>query len=193
MIVVTACGDLQDRVALGEHAPDRALGAAQPPAGLVHVDRPGRTDLVEQVLARLGQRVGGAGEDRVDRPGTDPRANSCSQSSTTSRRLMRLRTESVTTAACNRGPNALSATSAGSWPARPAPQPGQRTTLALVLGHPDRHHRQLLDLTTRRLAHRDAIGLAEHVPAATAGRPVLDDLVDRPRRQQRPALALMPG
>ena len=40
---------------------------------------------------------------------------------------------------------------------------------------------------------RDPLGLAEHVPAAASRRPVLDDLVDRPRRQQRPALALMTG
>jgi hypothetical protein len=53
--------------------------------------------------------------------------NSCSHSSTTSRRLIRLRTDNVTTAACSLGPNAVAATSAGSRPVRLAPQPRQRT------------------------------------------------------------------
>jgi hypothetical protein len=62
-----------------------------------------------------------------------------------------------------------------------------------MLGHRDRHHRQLLDLMTRRLPDCHAIDLDEHVPAPTIQRPVLDDTVDRPRRQQRPALALVAG
>ena len=40
---------------------------------------------------------------------------------------MRLRTDSVTIAACNRGPNALDATWIGSTPLTVAAQPGQRT------------------------------------------------------------------
>jgi hypothetical protein len=65
--------------------------------------------------------------------------------------------------------------------------------VAPVLGHAHRHHRQLLDLTARRLPLGDQVGLTEHVPARAPGGPVLDDLVDRPRRQQRTALALMLG
>ncbi len=64
--------------------------------------------------------------------------------------------------------------------------------LALMLGHRDGDHRQLLDLMTRRLTDAHALGLSEDVPAAATGRPVLDDLVDRPRRQQRPPFALRP-
>jgi len=45
---------------------------------------------------------------------------------------------------------------------------------------------------TRRLASADAFVLAKDVPTAPPRRPVLDDVVDRPRRQQRPSLALMP-
>ena len=45
----------------------------------------------------------------------------------------------------------------------------------------------------RRLARRDALGLGEHVPALAVHGPVLDDLINRPRRQQRPSLALMAG
>lgn len=62
-----------------------------------------------------------------------------------------------------------------------------------MLGHPHRHHRQLLELMTRRLTDRDMLALGEHVPAVAAIRPVLDHFVDHPRRQRRPTLALAPG
>jgi hypothetical protein len=62
-----------------------------------------------------------------------------------------------------------------------------------MLGDPHGHHRQFLDLMTRRLAHPDAVALAERMPARTARRPVLNDVVDRPRRQQRPSPALVAG
>ena len=61
-----------------------------------------------------------------------------------------------------------------------------------MLGHPHGHHRQFLDLTARRRTDRDPVGHTEPMPAGAVSRPVLDDLVDRPRRQQRAALALMP-
>ena len=61
-----------------------------------------------------------------------------------------------------------------------------------MLGDGDRHHRKLFDLMTRRLADAHTAGLAKDMSAVARGRPMLDDLVDRPRRQQRPALALMP-
>lgn len=44
---------------------------------------------------------------------------------------------------------------------------------------------------TRRLSGADAIAVSEHMPAAATHRPVLDNLIDRPRRQQQTALALM--
>jgi len=53
--------------------------------------------------------------------------NSCSHSSTTSRRETRLRTDSTATAAWKRGPNALAATVAGSDARSRLPQPGQQT------------------------------------------------------------------
>jgi hypothetical protein len=48
-----------------------------------------------------------------------------------------------------------------------------------------------LNLVARRLADRDLLARAEDVPAAAALRPVLNDLIDRPRRQQRTPVALM--
>jgi hypothetical protein len=110
-------------VTLGEGAPQRALGALQAPAGRVDVQRVGAPDAVQQIAVGLGERLAGRGEDHVDRAGRDLDANSCSHSSTTSRREMRLRT----IAACNRGPNALAAISAGSTAVTVTAQPGQRT------------------------------------------------------------------
>lgn len=60
-----------------------------------------------------------------------------------------------------------------------------------VLCHGHRDRRQLFDLMARGLAHRHALIGNEDVAAATALGPVLDHLIDRPRRQQRPAVTLM--
>ena len=62
-----------------------------------------------------------------------------------------------------------------------------------MLGHPDRDLRQLLDLMTRRLPTATRSASREHVAAATPRRPVIDELVDRPRRQQLTAVPLMTG
>src|SRR5215211_1658178 len=56
-----------------------------------------------------------------------------------------------------------------------------------------RQTRELLNLVTDRLAHRDPFVLAELVAAITARRPMHDHLVNRRGRQQLPALALMAG
>ncbi len=55
--------------------------------------------------------------------------NSSSHSSTVSRRETRFLTASVATAACNRGPNALAATAAGSSPLRSTPHSGQHARM----------------------------------------------------------------
>src|SRR4051812_23827720 len=62
-----------------------------------------------------------------------------------------------------------------------------------MLGDRDGHYRKLLDLVTCRLTNAHTVSLGEDMPAVARGRPMLDDLVDRPRRQQRPAPALMAG
>jgi hypothetical protein len=60
-----------------------------------------------------------------------------------------------------------------------------------MLAHPDVDRRQLFDLAARWLTGRDPLALAKDVPAATALRLVLDDLIDGPRRQQRTPVAFM--
>ena len=118
--------------------------------------------------------------------------NNCSHSSTTSRRETRLRTDRVTTAAWNRGPNALPATSAGSVARCLAPQSGQRSARALMLDHDRRDLRQLLDLVTEP-DHRPRTRsrVAEHMPAPTRRRPVHDHLIHSRGRQQLPTMTLM--
>ena len=63
--------------------------------------------------------------------------------------------------------------------------------LSTVLDHPHRGRGQLFDLVARRLTEGSALLCAEDVPAAATLGPVLDDLVHRPRRQQRATVALM--
>jgi hypothetical protein len=62
-----------------------------------------------------------------------------------------------------------------------------------MLDHRDRHHRQLFDLVARRLPVGHTLTRDQDMSAAATGRPVLDDPIDCPRRQQRPALTLMAG
>ena len=54
-----------------ERRPQRALAAAQAPAGLVDVDRRGATDVAEQLLVGEEERLAGAAHDRVHRTGRD--------------------------------------------------------------------------------------------------------------------------
>ncbi len=72
--------------------PHRALGALQPPAGLIQVHGLASAHAREQLLVGIPQSIGSAREDRVDAAGAD------------ARRGTRLRTESTATAACKRGP-----------------------------------------------------------------------------------------
>lgn len=64
-------GDSEDSRTLGEQRPERALAAAQAPAGLVDVDCCGETDVAEQLLVGEGERLAGAAYDRLDRAGRD--------------------------------------------------------------------------------------------------------------------------
>jgi hypothetical protein len=94
--------------------------------------------------------------------------NGCSQHSTTSRREMRLRTESVTTAACKREPNALAASSLGSFPRARSPQTRAAHPLAAMLGYLHRDPGQLHHLPTHRIPNLTAYRFcARRAPAAS--------------------------
>ncbi len=78
-------------------------------------------------------------------------------------------------------------------PARaPGSAPRATHTLAAMLGHSDRDHGQLFDLVARRLTQRYPVAFAEHIAAVTARRPMVDQLIDRPRRQKWAPVTLMP-
>ncbi len=118
--------------------------------------------------------------------------NSSRASSVVSRRETRLRTASVTTAACSRGPNADRGTSLGKLGACPSGALGAADTVQPMLGHTDRDRRQLRDLVAPRLGRVNQLPFAEHVRARPAAiGPMLDELVDLLRRKQPPVPALV--
>jgi hypothetical protein len=63
-----------------------------------------------------------------------------------------------------------------------------------MLGHPHRDRRQLRQLMAPRLNRVNTVCLDEQVRTRPAAlRPMLDDLVDLPRRKQLPVLPSCPG
>lgn len=127
MIFVAIRGDGQHRVAVGERAPQRALGAPKAPPGLVHVHGRREADLLEQVGVGLGERVTRALKDRLDAAAADPRGEQLLAQLDRVAARDALRTDTVATAPCSLGPNALWATSAGSAAVWRCPQSGQHT------------------------------------------------------------------
>ena len=77
--------------------------------------------------------------------------NSSSHSSTGSRRETRLRTDSVAIAACKPRPQRARSDLRWQLACSPPPATGAAHPLALMLDHPRRDPRQLLNLVTRRL------------------------------------------
>src|SRR6266508_2187012 len=71
VLLDTVRRDPQHRRLFAEGAPERARLAAQVPAGLVDVERRRCTGPLEQLVVDQRQRLGGAAEDRVDRPDCD--------------------------------------------------------------------------------------------------------------------------
>jgi hypothetical protein len=184
VVFVAVCGDVQVGVTLVEDAPQGAALTGGPPARLVHVHRPASPQPLQQVIAGLLERIGDPGEDRVDRAGTDPRPKqllaqldhitAADPVAHRQRRDRRLKARPKRTGGDLAGKPCPPSTAAAQ-----AAHP-----LAAMLGHRDRDQRQLLDLVAHRLTHRDPLVLDEHLTALAAIRPVLDDIVDRPRRVQ---------
>ena len=110
-----------------------------------------------------------------------------------SRRETRLRTASVTTAACSRGPNAARGTPRGSSARVRAAHSGQQTPCSRCSVTRDGDRRQLRDLMAPRLRRINELRPAEHVRARVAALgPMLDDLVDLLGRKQPSVPALVP-
>jgi hypothetical protein len=70
---------------------------------------------------------------------------------------------------------------------------GTARTLAAMLSDPDRDHGQLFNLVASGLTHRDPVGFAEHVATPATTGPVIDQIIHRPRRQQRAPMTPAPG
>lgn len=68
---------------------------------------------------------------------------------------------------------------------------GTAHTLTAMLDDPDRDNRELFDLVARRLTQRIPVAVAEDIAAVAARRPVLDELINRPRWQQWTPVTLM--
>src|SRR6266536_6436971 len=176
VLLATVRRDPQNGRLFAEGAPERARLAAQVPAGLVDVERRRCTGPLEQLVVDRRQRLGGAGEDRVDRPDCDRAAkqllhqlNDLSTRKTVANRQgcdrrLQLRTE---TGARNTG-----------WQLGTHRAAAVRAANALqaMLADLDRKRRQLRHLVPRRRTTRLTLILAEDVTATAARRPVIDDL-----------------
>jgi hypothetical protein len=124
---VAAGRDPEDRGLAAQRAPQRPAAACGLPAGLVDVDDQRCFYLLLEPGVRGGERLTGALDDRLDRPGCQLDPEQPRASSVVSRRETRFRTASVTTAACSLGPNAERDTPAGSSALVWAAQAGQHT------------------------------------------------------------------
>lgn len=88
VILVTVGGEVKYGMAGSEHPPQRALGALQPPAGLVHVQAVAGAHQREQVFVGSFQGIARAREGIASIVPEQMRApNSSSESSAASRRL----------------------------------------------------------------------------------------------------------
>jgi hypothetical protein len=140
---------------------------------------------------RLGKGLRGPGDDRVDRARADPgteqlfaELDSIAARDAVAhrdRRHRRLQPRTEATAGNIHGQRC----------AHPSAAVRTAHSLAAVLAHPDVDRWQLFNLMARRLADRNPLVLAENMSATAARRPVLDDLIDSPRRRQRTAVTLV--
>src|SRR5450830_1574279 len=176
--------DAKDRGAKGERPPERAPAAAQAPAGLVNVDGRGGADVAEEVLVGLVEGPGHALQDRRDRACGEARSEELAQ---------KLCGVAPRDAVAHRegGDRRLQARAEGSR-RHSGGQLGARRGAALraaqalqaMLAEEHRGRRQLRDLMARGRPARRALRAAEHVAAAAASGPVIDELVERLERRQ---------
>src|SRR5450756_1178882 len=162
----------------------RAPAAAQAPAGLVNVDGRGGADVAEEVLVGLVEGPGHALQDRRDRACGEARSEELAQ---------KLCGVAPGDAVAHRegGDRRLEARAEGSR-RHSGGQLGARYGAALraaqalqaMLAEDDRGRRQLRDLMARGRPERRALSAAEHVAAAAATGPVVDELVERRDRRQ---------
>ena len=173
------------------HSARRCPAVRQPVSSMFTAPAP--RSALQQVRVGLGERVAGAREDRVDRAGADPRAeqllaelHDITARDTVAhreRRDGRLKTRAERALGDLRRQLAARAlTAAGAA----HPLAAMLGHLTVITGSSSTCWRTGSPTASRSLR-------AKTWPQSTALGPMLDDLIHRPRRQQRAALALMPG
>ena len=186
-------GDPEDRRLGRERAPERALTAAQAPAGLVDVDGGCAADLVVQPGVGRCERLAGALHDRVDRARGELGAEQLAHE------LHRVAAGDAV-AHGERGDRRLQARTEGApWHLGRKLGPrlggagGAAQPVQAMLGDYDRERWQLGDLVALRGGRVDALVLADAMRAGVAAlRPVLVDLVHPLERKQQPVRTHMP-
>src|SRR5450756_1532718 len=194
LAAVTTLGDAEDRGAAGERPPERALAAAQAPAGLVEVDGRGGADLVCKLSVGLCERRARVLHDGVDRAGRERGAKQLAQE---------LCGIAPRDAVAHRegGDRRLEARAEGSrrHPGRQlgpclGGAGGAAQPLQAMLAHPHGDRGQLADLMALRRGGLDALLLTEGTRARSAALgPVIDDLGHLLERKQGTASALVAG
>jgi hypothetical protein len=168
----------------GERAPERAPAATQALTGLIDVDRRRSADVTEQVIVGLLKRRGRASHERIDRAGGDAGAERLAQ------QLGSVAAGETVTHRQGRDRRLQAWAEGASWHvarklgAGLGATGGTAQAVEPMLGEEDRDRGQLRDLMARGLPQRLALRHAEHVAAAAASGPVVDDLIERLDRCQ---------
>src|SRR5450759_3305556 len=189
LAAVAPLGAAEDGGAAGERSPERALAAAQAPAGLVDVERRGGAHVAEQVFVGLLQSGARAADDGLDGTARELGAEELAQE------LCGIAARDAI-AYCEGDDGRLEARAEGAR-RHPGRQRGARHGAALraaqalqaMLAEDDGDRRQLRDLMARRRADGATLRLAEAVAAGAARGPVLDHRVDRLERRQMTTVA----
>ena len=184
-------GDPEDRRLGRERAPERALTAAQAPAGLVDVDGGCAADLVVQPGVGRCERLAGALHDRVDRARGELGAEQLAHE------LHRVAAGDAVAHGDDRGlqprPERGPANAGRKLGPRLGGAGGAAQPVQAMLGDYDRERWQLGDLVALRGGRVDALVLADAMRAGVAAlRPVLVDLVHPLERKQQPVRTHMP-
>src|SRR5450756_2321623 len=189
LALVATLGDAEDGGAARERPPERALAAAQAPAGLVDVDGRRGAHVAEQVFVGLLQSGARAADDGLDGTARELGAEELAKE------LCGIAARDAI-AYCEGGDGRLEARAEGAR-RHPGRQRGARHGAALraaqalqaMLAEDDGDRRQLRDLMARRRADGATLRLAAAVAAGAARGPVLDHRVDRLERRQMTTVA----
>ena len=191
---VAAGGDPEDRVPGGQGCPERPVAAGGLPAGLVDVDDRRRPDLLLEPGVRRGERLSGALHDRVDRAGGQLDAEQLAREFGRVAARHTVPDRERHDRRLQPGPECRPRQLAGKLGPSRGGALRAADTVQPMLAHAHRDRRQLCDLVAPRLHRINKLLLSEHVRAGVAALgPVLHDLVNLPRREQPPVLALVPG